>query len=130
MVRYQGNFFQQKLEIWSGAKVREISQLGRGAPHSPQKQEQKTHMGPKGPWAQFWAQGRRHEAAALEILALGGPYILLALDGPYTIWAASAIQSDFGQALLPKLPPIGSVCSLTLEGSTPRVLTTASLSAN
>ena len=39
--------------------------LVREAPCATQKVLKR--LGPKGPWAQFWAQGRRHEAAALEI---------------------------------------------------------------
>ena len=39
--------------------------LVREAPRAIQKIKKK--LGPKGPWAQFWAQGRQHKAAALEI---------------------------------------------------------------
>ena len=45
-----------------------MSQIGQGGPPRNPKNQKK--ISPKGPWAQFWAQGRRHEAAALEISAI------------------------------------------------------------
>ena len=56
----------KKNEFCSNPKFRKMSQIGQGGPPRNPKNP-KNILGPKGPWAQFWAQGRRHEAAALEI---------------------------------------------------------------
>ena len=48
-------------------KIVKCPKLVREAPRATQKNRKTKILGPKGPWAQFGAQGRRHEAAALEI---------------------------------------------------------------
>ena len=65
-VSYEGKCSAEKLEIMPDPKFQKMSRGAREFPRTPQNIKKK--MGPKGPWAQFWAQGRRHEAAALEFL--------------------------------------------------------------
>ena len=65
-VSYEEKSFQKSSKFSRGPKFRKMSQIGQGGPPLHPKKNKKT-ISPKGPWAQFWAQGRRHEAAALEI---------------------------------------------------------------
>ena len=66
--------------------------LIREAPRATQKIKKK--LGPKGPWAQFGAQGRRHEAAALEISA-NGPSPVRTSDKTKSCTAVSSFMTSF-----------------------------------
>ena len=50
-VSYKGKSFQKKLEIWSGAKFRKMSQIGQGGP--PRHPKNLKKLGPKASGPNF-----------------------------------------------------------------------------